>query len=59
MLKRASFVEVNTHSLRHNFNAVKNIVPKDACVMAVVKANAYGAGALKASEIFCKKGLII
>ncbi|EMH44526.1 alanine racemase [Helicobacter pylori GAMchJs106B] len=56
MLKRASFVEVNTHSLRHNFNAAKNIVPKDACVMAVVKANAYGAGALKASEIFLQEG---
>ncbi|EJC49087.1 alanine racemase [Helicobacter pylori Hp P-26] len=56
MLKRASFVEVNTHSLRHNFHAVKNIVPKDACVMAVVKANAYGAGAIKASEIFLQEG---
>ncbi|WP_120921846.1 alanine racemase [Helicobacter pylori] len=56
MLKRASFVEVNTASLRHNFDAVKSIVPKDACVMAVVKANAYGAGALKASEIFLQEG---
>ncbi|MGL2435056.1 alanine racemase [Helicobacter pylori] len=56
MLKRASFVEVNTASLRHNFNAVKSIVPKDACIMAVVKANAYGAGALKASEIFLQEG---
>ncbi|MGN8437932.1 alanine racemase [Helicobacter pylori] len=56
MLKRASFVEVNTASLRHNFNAVKSIVPKDAHVMAVVKANAYGAGALKASEIFLQEG---
>ncbi|WP_131158268.1 alanine racemase [Helicobacter pylori] len=56
MLKRASFVEVNTASLRHNFNAVKSIVPKDACVMAVVKGNAYGAGALKASEIFLQEG---
>ncbi|EMH05845.1 alanine racemase [Helicobacter pylori GAM245Ai] len=56
MLKRASFVEVNTASLRYNFDAVKNIVPKDACVMAVVKANAYGAGAIKASEIFLQEG---
>ncbi|MGL2444095.1 alanine racemase [Helicobacter pylori] len=56
MLKRASFVEVNTASLRHNFNAVKNIVPKDTCVMAVVKANAYGVGAIKASEIFLQEG---
>ncbi|MUU18629.1 alanine racemase [Helicobacter pylori] len=56
MLKRASFVEVNTASLRHNFNAVKNIVPKDAHIMAVVKANAYGTGALKASEIFLQEG---
>lgn len=56
MLKRASFVEVNTASLRHNFNAVKSIVPKDAHIMAVVKANAYGAGAIKASEIFLQEG---
>ncbi len=56
MLKRASFVEVNSASLRHNFSAVKNIVPKDAHIMAVVKANAYGAGAIKASEIFLQEG---
>ncbi|GAA6802553.1 alanine racemase [Helicobacter pylori] len=56
MLKRASFVEVNTTSLRHNFSAVKSIVPKDAHIMAVVKANAYGAGAIKASEIFLQEG---
>ncbi len=56
MLKRASFVEVNTASLRHNFSAVKRIVPKDAHIMAVVKANAYGAGAIKASEIFLQEG---
>ncbi len=56
MLKRASFVEVNTSSLRHNFSAVKSIVPKDAHIMAVVKANAYGAGAIKASEIFLQEG---
>ncbi|MGN8395175.1 alanine racemase [Helicobacter pylori] len=56
MLKRASFVEVNTASLKHNFSAVKSIVPKDAHIMAVVKANAYGAGAIKASEIFLQEG---
>ncbi|NHA56506.1 alanine racemase [Helicobacter pylori] len=56
MLKRASFVEVDTASLRYNFSAVKSIVPKDTCVMAVVKANAYGAGAIKASEIFLQEG---
>ncbi|GAA8032385.1 alanine racemase [Helicobacter pylori] len=56
MLKRASFVEVNSASLRHNFGAVKRIVPKDAHIMAVVKANAYGAGAIKASEIFLQEG---
>ncbi len=56
MLKRASFVEVNSASLRHNFSAVKNIVPKDSHIMAVVKANAYGVGAIKASEIFLQEG---
>ncbi|WP_154426626.1 alanine racemase [Helicobacter pylori] len=56
MLTRESFVEVDTASLRHNFSAVKSIVPKDAHIMAVVKANAYGAGAIKASEIFLQEG---
>ncbi|GAA7132670.1 alanine racemase [Helicobacter pylori] len=56
MLKRASFVEVDISSLRYNFSAVKSIVPKDAHIMAVVKANAYGAGAIKASEIFLQEG---
>ncbi|GAA9417289.1 alanine racemase [Helicobacter pylori] len=56
MLKRASFVEVNSASLRHNLSTVKSIVPKDAHIMAVVKANAYGAGAIKASEIFLQEG---
>ncbi|GAA7061089.1 alanine racemase [Helicobacter pylori] len=56
MLKRASFVEVNSASLRHNFSAVKSVVPKDAHIMAVVKANAYGVGAIKASEIFLQEG---
>ncbi|EKE93666.1 alanine racemase [Helicobacter pylori] len=56
MLKRASFIEVNSASLRYNFSAVKSIVPKDAHIMAVVKANAYGAGAIKASEIFLQEG---
>ncbi|AFJ81873.1 alanine racemase [Helicobacter pylori XZ274] len=56
MLKRASFVEVNSASLRHNFSTVKSIVSKDAHIMAVVKANAYGAGAIKASEIFLQEG---
>ncbi|GAA6898702.1 alanine racemase [Helicobacter pylori] len=56
MLKRASFVEVNTASLRHNFSTVKSIVPKDAHIMAIVKANAYGVGAIKASEIFLQEG---
>ncbi|WP_120814725.1 alanine racemase [Helicobacter pylori] len=56
MLKRASFVEVDTASLRHNFSAVKSIVPKDAHIMAVVKSNAYGVGAIKASEIFLQEG---
>ncbi|AFI05422.1 alanine racemase [Helicobacter cetorum] len=56
MLHRASFVEVNTASLRHNFNLVKTTIPKDAHIMAVVKANAYGAGAIRASQIFLEEG---
>ncbi|TSA86676.1 alanine racemase [Helicobacter mehlei] len=53
---RASYVEVSTAALAHNFGVIQQ-----ACqmpLMAVVKANAYGAGALGASHVFIEQGAI-
>ncbi|WP_104714298.1 alanine racemase [Helicobacter cetorum] len=56
MLQRASFVEVNVSALRHNFNLAKTSIPKNTHIMAIVKANAYGAGAIKTAQVFLEEG---
>ncbi|GMB93984.1 Alanine racemase Alr [Helicobacter heilmannii] len=53
---RASFVEVDTTALAHNFSLIKEVCQMP--LMAVVKANAYGAGAIGASRVFVKQGAI-
>ncbi|BEG56326.1 hypothetical protein NHP21005_00140 [Helicobacter sp. NHP21005] len=53
---RASYVEVNTAALVHNFSVIQKVCQMP--LMAVVKANAYGAGALGASRVFVKQGAI-
>ncbi|BCZ16734.1 Alanine racemase Alr [Helicobacter sp. NHP19-003] len=53
---RASFVEVNAAALAHNFSVIRKVCQMP--LMAVVKANAYGAGVLGASRVFVKQGAI-
>lgn len=40
--KERSWIEINTKNLEYNINQIKNIIPKNTQIMAVVKANAYG-----------------
>ena len=50
------WAEVNLEAIAHNVNALRGIT-KDGCVlMAVVKANAYGHGAVKVAQQALKKG---
>ena len=53
---RGSWVEVNTERLRKNFYAIKNSLKPGTKVLAVVKADAYGHGAIKCAEIFDSAG---
>lgn len=41
-----AWAEVNMGNLRHNYNVLKQRLPKSCKVMPVLKANAYGHGAL-------------
>ena len=41
-----AWIELNLKNLEHNVKAVKSILPRDCELMAVVKANAYGHGAV-------------
>jgi alanine racemase len=46
------WAEINLDSLRHNIEVIRDIVPSKSMIMAVVKANAYGHGAVESSRVF-------
>lgn len=47
---RRSFVSVDLSAIKANFDALKNLVAPETKAMAVVKANAYGHGAIQVSK---------
>ena len=51
-----SWVEVSLRALRHNLAEVKSFVGPSVKVMAVVKGDAYGHGAVGASRAFAEAG---
>lgn len=52
---RPIWVEVNLCNLRHNFNEIKGIVKKKK-IICVVKADAYGHGAIEVSKTLQEEG---
>ncbi|MDO5725251.1 MAG: alanine racemase [Tissierellia bacterium] len=55
-MKRA-WAEIDLKKLEHNLDFVKSRLKKDTIFMAVVKANAYGHGAVKVAKFLNKKGI--
>jgi alanine racemase len=53
---RPAKAEVNFDALVHNICEVKRITDKDAEILAAVKADAYGHGAVRASKTFLENG---
>jgi len=53
--QRPTWAEINREALAANFHIVKNRVGPAVSVMAVVKANAYGHGAVNCARGFRKK----
>ncbi|HEX8465678.1 MAG TPA: alanine racemase [Abditibacterium sp.] len=49
------WIEINRAALRHNFAQIQNLVGETR-IIAVVKANAYGCGALECAKIFAEEG---
>lgn len=47
---RPTWVEVSLDALRHNIGAFRQALPADISLMAVVKADAYGHGAVKVAQ---------
>src|SRR6185503_12862624 len=54
--QRPTWAEIDLNSLASNFNIIKERVGTTAKVMAVVKANAYGHGAVQCARRLVKEG---
>ena len=50
LLKRAAWIEVDLQALRENFVNIKALLPAETQIVAVVKANAYGHGAVPVAQ---------
>ncbi len=59
MFTRAQYrvwAEVDCAALRHNFHVIQSYLPMGTGVMAVLKANAYGHGAIASSKVLLEEG---
>jgi alanine racemase len=53
---RPAWAEVDLDALAHNIREVRRLTDKDAMILAAVKADAYGHGAVTASKTFLDNG---
>jgi alanine racemase len=56
-ISRPSRVEINLSALRNNISFVKSWIGPKTKLMAIVKANAYGHGAVKVSQTIAEQGV--
>jgi alanine racemase len=54
---RPVWLEVNLDAIAHNVRIIKQVVGKNTQIIAVVKANAYGHGAIEVSETLLENGV--
>ena len=47
---RPTWAEISLDAIAHNFGVFRNLLPKSMNIMAVVKANAYGHGAIQVAQ---------
>ncbi|MDK2821161.1 MAG: alanine racemase [Clostridia bacterium] len=50
------WIEIDTEALEHNLMAVKKLITPQTRILAVVKADAYGAGAVESARAFLNAG---
>jgi alanine racemase len=56
---RPTWVEIDLHSIKTNLNTVKGIIGDNVSILAIVKADAYGHGAVTVSKILINNGVEI
>lgn len=55
--KNRAWAEINTDNLKYNLRELNKVIPENGQIMAVVKADAYGHGALEISRILSAEGV--
>lgn len=50
-MKRGTWAEINLNNIKHNFHSLKNTLEPDTRVCCVVKADAYGHGAVEVAKM--------
>ncbi len=56
MPNRAAWAEINMGALAHNYREIRSRIAKDAKLCAVVKADAYGHGAIAVARVALEEG---
>ena len=59
MDKPLIWAEIDLTAIAHNIIELKKLIPPDTRLMAVVKANAYGHGAVAVAECAVKAGAAV
>ena len=54
-MNHRTYLEIDLNKLEHNFNCVRNKLPDDVKILGVIKANAYGHGAVEIGEFLDDK----
>lgn len=55
-LQKRTWAEVNLGNIRHNYRAIRAALPEGCRFLGVVKADAYGHGALKVAKLLEEQG---
>lgn len=56
MMRRVAWIEIDLPSIAHNIRELRRLLEPQTQLMAVVKANAYGHGALEVSQVAVNSG---
>jgi alanine racemase len=56
-ITRPVWIEINLDNLSHNIKEIKRVLKKDTLLTAVIKADAYGHGALGIAGTLIKSGV--
>ena len=54
-VNRATFAEINLNSFLHNLRSIKSLIGPDVRTMAIIKADAYGHGAIQCAHAAIKE----